>query len=154
LIGDDCPEAGSGRSVCAGQKESQTMAENKKNQDVLKAILSDSEDSFVPGLEELEKLIHRCVKPPEATAVTEKPKAKKKKVSKKRKTTYYLTEEVFENLGDAKEIIRKMFPDIQKSKISKTRIVDSALKMILNEFETKGSKSALVKQIKKRDPKS
>jgi len=47
-----------------------------------------------------------------------------------------------------------MFPDIQKSKISKTRIVDSALKMILNEFETKGSKSALVKQIKKRDPKS
>lgn len=130
------------------------MAENKKNQDVLKAILIDSEESFIPGLEELEKLIHRCVKPPEATVMKEKPKTKKKEGPKKRKTTYYLTEEVFSNLGDAKEMIRKMFPDIKKSKISKTRIVDSALKMILNEFETKGSKSSLVKQIQKRDPKS
>ena len=131
------------------------MAENKtKNQDVLKAILSGSEDYFVPGLEELEKLIHRSVKPPEAAPVMKKPRAKREKRPKKRKTTYYLTEEIFENLGDAKEIIRKMFPDIQKSKISKTRIVDSALKMILKEFETKGGDSALVKQIQKRDPKS
>jgi len=129
------------------------MAENKKKQDVLKAILSDSGDNFVPGLEELEKLIHRSVKPPEPASVIVRPKAKKKRRSKKRKTTYYLTEQVFENLGDAKEIIRKMLPDIQKSKISKTRIVDSALKMILKEFETSGSKSALVKQIQKRDPK-
>ena len=129
------------------------MAENKKKQDVLKAILSDSGDNFVPGLEELEKLIHRSVKRPEPASVIEKPKAKKKRRPRKRKTTYYLTEQVFENLGDAKEIIRKMLPDIQKSKISKTRIVDSALKMILKEFETSGSKSALVKQIQKRDPK-
>ncbi len=130
------------------------MAENKKNQDVLKTLLSGLEYNFVPGLEELEKLIHRSVKPPEAAPVIEKPKAKKKKRPKKRKTTYYLTEEIFKNLGDAKEIIRKMLPDIQKSKISKTRIVDSALKMILKEFETKGGNSALVKQISKRDPKS
>ncbi len=131
------------------------MAENKtKNQDVLKAILSGSEDYFVPGLEELEKLIHRSVKPPEAAPVMKKPRAKREKRPKKRKTTYYLTEEIFENLGDAKEIMRKMLPDIQKSKISKTRIVNSALKMILREFETKGGDSALVKQISKRDPKS
>lgn len=131
------------------------MAENKtKNQDVLKVILSGSEDYFVPGLEELEKLIHRSVKPPEASPVIRKSRAKREKRPKKRKTTYYLAEEVFENLGDAKEIIRKMFPDIQKSMISKTSIVDSALKMILKEFETKGSKSALVKQIQKRDPES
>ncbi len=130
------------------------MAENKKKQDVLKALLSGSADNFIPGLEELEKLIYRSVKPPEAAFVIEKPKAKREKRPKKRKTTYYLTEEIFENLGDAKEIIRKMFPDIQKSKISKTRIVDSALKMILKEFETKGGDSALVKQIQKRDPKS
>ncbi|HEA65524.1 MAG TPA: hypothetical protein ENI07_01690 [Desulfobacterales bacterium] len=123
------------------------MAENKKKQDVLKAILSDSEDNFVPGVKELEKLIHRSV-------VIEKPEAEKKKRPKKRKTTYYLTEEIFENLGDAKEIIRKMLPDIQKSKISKTRIVNSALKMILKEFESKGGDSTLVKQIQKRDPKS
>lgn len=130
------------------------MAENKKKQDVLKVLLGGSADNFVPGLEELEKLIYRFVKPPEAAFVIEKPKARKKKKSKKRKTTYYLAEEVFENLGDAKEIIRKMLPDIQKSKISKTRIVNSALKMILKEFETKGGDSALVKQISKRDPKS
>lgn len=131
------------------------MAENKtKNQDVLKVILSGSEDYFVPGLEELEKLIHRSVKPPEAAPVMKKPRAKREKRPKKRKTTYYLTEEIFENLGDAKEIMRKMLPDIQKSKISKTRIVNSALKMILREFETKGGDSALVKQISKRDPKS
>ncbi len=130
------------------------MAETKKKQDVLKAILSGSEDNFVPGLEELEKLIHRSVKPPETAFVIETPKAKKKKRPKKKKTTYYLTEEIFETLGDAKEIIRKMLPDIQKSKISKTRIINSALKMILREFETKGGDSALVKQISKRDPKS
>jgi NADH dehydrogenase/NADH:ubiquinone oxidoreductase subunit G len=130
------------------------MAENKKKQDVLKAILNGSEDNFVPGLEELEKLIHRSVKPPEAAPVMKKPRTKREKRPKKRKTTYYLAEEVFENLGDAKEIIRKMLPDIQKSKISKTRIVNSALKMILKEFETKGGDSALVKQISKRDPKS
>ncbi len=130
------------------------MAENKKKQDVLKAILNGSEDNFVPGLEELEKLIHRSVKPPEAAPAMKKPRAKREKRPKKRKTTYYLTEDIFENLGAAKEIIRKMLPDIQKSKISKTRIVDSALKMILKEFETKGNDSALVKQIQKRDPKS
>lgn len=130
------------------------MVENRKKQDVLKAILTGSEDNFVPGLEELEKLIHRSVKPPEAAPVMKKPRAKREKRPKKRKTTYYLTEEIFENLGDAKEIMRKMLPDIQKSKISKTRIVNSALKMILREFETKGGDSALVKQISKRDPKS
>ena len=65
----------------------------------------------------------------------------------KRKTTHYLTEETFKNLGRAKMDIRKHIPEQYRSQISKTKIVNQALAMILQEFQLKGEKSKIMQTI-------
>jgi hypothetical protein len=119
------------------------MAEKKKKQDVLKDILGSSQDDSVPGLEELSQLIHPRGKPPSIAS------ASKTTARRKKKTTHYLSEEIFENLGEAKERIQDLIPGGERIRISKSGIVNSALKMILREFEAKGEKSLLVRHMMK-----
>jgi len=76
------------------------------------------------------------------------PVRKKKRSRKtKRKTTHYLTEDTFEDLGQAKMDIRKHVPEQYRSQISKTKIVNQALTMILQEFQLKGEESKIMQTI-------
>ena len=70
----------------------------------------------------------------------------------KKKSTHYLSEEIFADLDDARDKINELVHQRLKSRVSKSRIVDQALRMILKEFEEKGEKSHLIKEILKDTP--
>jgi hypothetical protein len=128
------------------------MAAKKKKRDLLEDILGGPQDDSAPGVDELTKLIHRDAQPTEIVsgkrvATKKGRKTTKKKRPRKKKTTHYLSKEIFENLGEAKEKIRDIIPSDKKIRVTKSGIVNSALKMLLKEFELKKEKSLLVKQI-------
>ncbi len=128
-----------------------------ENRDILADILNARHDGKIRGLDELTALIHAV---PEVDARTKKGgifskpavkrKAKPGKKKVKHKTTHYLTEDVFSELGEAKETIKNFLPKGRKSKATKSGIVESAVKVLLEEFELKGEKSYLVQELLKK----
>ena len=126
----------------------------RKKRDVLFELLTDQPTEGVISKKELNalkkligdipqiKLTHG--KQPEKT---KKIAVRKKKKEAKRKTTHYLSEEIFENLDSVQKKIRSIVPENLKSKVSKSEIVNQALVLILKEFETKGEDSKLVRNI-------
>ena len=114
--------------------------------------MNDSHTGAIRGLDELTKLIHADPKEQLASAVVTSPGTKKKKrlPNRKHKTTHYLTEEVFGNLGDAKADIRDFLPADSKAKVTKSGIIESAITVVLNEFEAKGKDSALIQELLKK----
>ncbi len=78
---------------------------------------------------------------------TKKIAVRKKKKEAKRKTTHYLSEEIFENLDSVQKKIRSIVPEKLRSKVSKSQIVNQALTLILKEFEARGENSRLVRNI-------
>jgi len=126
----------------------------KTNQDIMNAILKGSEDGG-PEASSIEKLVHRRGKterakhpPAEKTSARQHPR-KTPDSENKKKSTHYLSEEIFEDLDTARDKINELVQQRLKSRISKSRIVDQALRMILKDFEKKGEKSPLIKEILK-----
>ena len=128
------------------------MAEKTKKFDILGDILNDTHTGAIRGLEELSQLIYASPEAPLAKTVAKMPRDRKKisAQSRKHKTTHYLTEEVFGNLGDAKAGIRDFLPDASKSKATKSSIIESAITVVLQEFEAKGKDSALIQELLKK----
>lgn len=125
------------------------MSDTDKKKDILKDVLSRTGSGFFYGEKELLEIIYQTEvqrKKPVAKKVIKKRTRKRRKT--KKKTTHYLSEETFDTLGDVKEKLRDMLPDQKRSEISKSRIVNYALDMILKEFDAKGDGSLLVKKIK------
>jgi len=123
------------------------MAAKKKERDVLEDILGGPQDDSAPGVDELTKLIHRDAQLSKMVSTRKSRRTTGKKRPRKKKSTHYLSKEIFENLGEAKEKIREIIPSEKKIRVTKSGIVNSALKMLLREFELKKEKSLLVKQI-------
>jgi len=129
------------------------MSEKSKKRDILADILNDPHTGTIRGLEELNKLIHAT---PGGTVEqglprAAEPRVKSRRGRKKQKTTHYLTREVFDHLGEARAGIRDLLPEESKSKASKSRIVESAITMVLHEFGEKGKESALVRELLKKN---
>ncbi|NCD23982.1 MAG: hypothetical protein EOL86_00110 [Deltaproteobacteria bacterium] len=104
----------------------------------------------VPGLEELDSLIHACVAPSEEKRRSGEKKLlslQNKRLSGTKKATHYLQEEVFDGLTEANLILKGMLPDGAKSRASKSRLVNYAVTKLLKEIEEKGDDSPLVKSI-------
>ena len=117
--------------------------------DLLKGM---SEDTMLEA-PSLTKLIHRTGETASAKHSAGSPSGPdpKKTVASdsKKKSTHYLSEEIFADLDDARDKINELVHQRLKSRVSKSRIVDQALRMILKEFEEKGEKSHLIKEILK-----
>jgi hypothetical protein len=131
------------------------VSDTDKKKDVLKDVLSRSESGSFYGEKDLLEIIYQTEaqqKKPTFEKAIKKRTTKRKRQSKK--TTHYLSEEIFDTLGDAKEKLRDMLPDEKLSNISKSGIVNFALDMILKEFDAKGDSSLLVKKIKAHTAKS
>lgn len=131
------------------------MVSQKKSRDILDALLGKTLENSAPGTEELDKLIHleaRSEPSPVAKKRQGKMPAQKAKTRGKKKTTHYLSGTVFKELSEAKQKINDLVPSPLKSRVSKSQIVNQALKMILDDFEQKGEKSTLVKQLLKNPP--
>lgn len=124
------------------------MTNKKPVKDILKEVLTKEHDNHVPGLEELTQLIisHTMQQHPQEIARLEEIKAEKNKGIKK-KSTLYLSEEVHDELNNARETIENLLPDEYKAHVTKSNIVDIALKTILREWSRKGVDSPLFKEI-------
>lgn len=124
----------------------------ENNLDILDAVLKETNEDR-PEIESLARLIHRMgtkasVKfPAENVAVPRQ--VKKTGSDSKKKSTHYISEDIFEDLNVARNKIDELVHPRLKSRISKSRIVDQAIKMILKDFEKKGEKSQLIKEILK-----
>ena len=134
------------------------MTGHSKKKDILSDILNDPHTDSIRGLNELQELIHLTgneEKPKRARvkvpAVRKKKVKKKVKKKGKRKSTHYLNEDVFDNLGETKKIIKDLLPAGNKLKATKSRIVESAVKVLLDEFERKGAESYLVKELTRKE---
>jgi hypothetical protein len=120
--------------------------------DILVDILADTSDGRIKGLEDLNELVHAIGDNTGSMAGTPPQLRRKKQVRcqdrpAKHKTTHYLSEGVFEDLGEAKEKIKDLLPASNKKKATKSAIIESAVKVLLNEFEKKGKNSYLVKEL-------
>ncbi|MFH1103161.1 MAG: hypothetical protein V1714_05280 [Pseudomonadota bacterium] len=128
------------------------MEKLEQKPDILKEILSGPQSESILGLEELKQLIYQISPAEKPASKPIRPKSSEIQKPKKKKTTHYLSEEIFVNLGEAKEKLKEMVPEELKTKVSKSRIVNHALEMILKEFVTRGEESLLVKKLSKRRP--
>lgn len=130
------------------------MSDTSKPRDILADILNDPHTGKIRGMDELSKLICAPKQPVVGAVKTATTGgAPKKKVSRdrKHKTTHYLTTEIFETLGEAKEDIKGFLPAEARGKATKSRIVESAIAMVLKEFEKKGKDSILIQELMKKE---
>ncbi len=119
--------------------------------DIMDALLKGSSAEAPGDLKLLDRLIHKNRGKDEENRTREKgapsrPDQRRQKARKK-KTTHYLSKERYEDLGDAQSKINRFMQRHLKSRVSRSRIVDQALKMILKDFEEKGEKSPLLQEI-------
>ncbi len=129
------------------------MSKSEKKKDILTDILSGLPEEPIPGIEALAELIYRAIPLETKLQDSEKTKLRAARPKKlKKKTTHYLSEDIFDTLGDTREKLIGMLAETPTMRISKSRIVNQALEMILKEFEEKGEESRLVQIILKRSP--
>jgi hypothetical protein len=104
------------------------LGEEKK--DILGDILSGSQDQVVEGLEELNKIINlEGISSTGSGSPRKDSIPEKKEIGKsKRKTSHYLTEKVFDELGETKYELRELNPSINKSRVTKSRKVEMSIK--------------------------
>lgn len=144
-------------------EESMLKRDNKKH-DILDTILQDThKQRDTHGIDELIEMIERFSKPLMAKSTNVLPLKKapefkrlhktlnqKKLINKK--ATHYLTNEVFRELDDANKFLRGLLPPGSKLLTTKSKIINYTVKMLLDDFESKGEKSNLVKNVTKDKP--
>ncbi len=132
-----------------------SMRSKHQDQDILQDLFSNEEadSDATPAVIELTKLIEKYAD----TVHAKSGKAQRKGVGKsgrgskrplsKRKTTHYLSPDTSDALEEAKEEIRSLVSPQLKRLVSKSRIVDMALRHVLDELARQGPKSKLVKHL-------
>jgi len=123
----------------------------KNKIDVMNELLKGFAEETTPEALSMAKLIH-CLEDAAPAKNTAKkppspPSPKKSREDRKKKSTHYLSKEIFADLDEAQDKINELVRQRTKSRVSKSLIVDQALRMILHEFEEKGEKSRLTKEI-------
>ena len=125
------------------------MGKKSENRDILAEILSGAQENVVEGLDTLYEIIRLESRQPlksddytrnDALSQTDPNRPKKK-------TTHYLTQKVFDELSEAKVDIRGLLPSVPKSKVTKSNIVNIAVRALLEEYKAKGLESALIKKV-------
>ena len=129
------------------------MGEKGKKRDILSDILNNVNEGAIEDLESLNAIIEAEGAGGSGTDKTEKnTSAKIARKRPKKKTSHYLSKAVYEALDDAKTDLRDLLPDlpesnVNKSEITKSNIVDIALKTILEEYKEKGLQSTLIQKL-------
>jgi hypothetical protein len=126
----------------------------RKKRDVLSELLADKSFEGLVSKKELNTLNKLISDTPhinsshnKQTEKTKKTTLGKKKRESKKKTTLYLSEEVFENLESATNEIRTIVPENLRARVSQSQIVNQALILILKEYEARGKNSMLFRSI-------
>ncbi len=120
----------------------------KKKSDILDDLFQGDDQENDPKLEELLELVANLG---EAFAGSQnnaglKQKSGKRKKTKKRSSSY-LSPENFQTLNQAKSECRKLLLKDKKANVSKSRITEIALEIILKDFEMNKEKSLLAQKL-------
>ena len=138
------------------------MAERKKTPDILGSLLgdtskpeyhntgipeyhNDSEPELQPTSKPVRKSTGKTVSKPTSKPVSQK-KAEPQEPAEKIKATYYLDAEVVEALEEGWMELRRLADKKDRGRISKSLIVELALKLALEELEKRGAESSLAKK--------
>ena len=132
------------------------MGKKSENRDILAEILSGAQEDVVEGLDSLYAIIRlessESLKSDDNTRSASLSKTDSNR--SKKKTTHYLTQKVFDELSEVKVDIRELLPAVPKSKVTKSNIVDIAVRAILEEYKAKGLESALIKKVLSKKTKT
>ena len=138
------------------------MAERKKTPDILGSLLGDTSkteyhntgipeyhNDSMPELQPASKTVRKSTGKP-VSKPTSKPVSQKKagaqEPAEKVKATFYLDAQAVEALEAGWMELRKLADKKDRSQISKSLIVELALKLALEDLEKKGADSSLAKK--------
>ena len=141
------------------------MADRKKTPDILGSLLgdtikpeyhntgipeyhNDSKPELQPTIKPVSQPTSKPARKPTSKLVSQK-KAEAKGPAGKVKATYYLDAEIVEALEEGWMELRKLADKKDRGQISKSLIVELALKLALDELKTQGVKSLLAKKCRK-----
>lgn len=129
----------------------------KKPRDILSELLADNPSEGIVSKKELNavnKLIECSFFQTAPVKIKSRPAKTKNVINAKNKTrnaetrtSGYLAQQISENLDRAQMIIHAHMPENLRSRVSKSHILNQALAMILQEFESKGKNSRLMRTI-------
>jgi len=125
-----------------------TTDPNTHKKDVLQDVLLDAEQDDDPELQELMAFIddmRDSFQPPRKDAAKRK---KSKRRETKRRSSSYLTPKNFEALGRVKQECQRLLNTDNLARVSKSRITDISLEIILKDFQQHGEKSILARKLK------
>lgn len=132
------------------------MKKKSEKRDILAEILSGDQENVVEDLDSLYEIIRlessKPLKSDDNARNASLSKTDPRKLRKK--TSHYLTQNVFDELNEAKVNIRELLPSVPKSEVTKSNIVDIALRALLKEYKAKGLESALVKKVLSKKTKT
>ena len=72
------------------------------------------------------------------------------------KTTYYLNYDAYKNLEDARQTIADMMPEAARYRVTRSLLVELAIKLVLRDFEKRGKDGAFFRSVLRelrRDPR-
>lgn len=125
-----------------------TTDNDKPGKDVLQHVLLDAEQDDDPELQELMAFIddmRDSFQPPRKKAAK---RQKGKRRETKKRSSSYLTPKNFEALGRVKQECRRLLDTDNVARVSKSRITDISLEIILKDFQQHGEKSILARKLK------
>lgn len=154
------------------------MDQSERRPDIMSEILNASPESQEANAEDLDKIIYRDPKElqkvvhrafrlsatsdqvmgddlkklvqPDATDDIGEHKSFQITNLRKKKTTIYFSKKIYLMLKSAKYKMKKMVEPEMQSKISMSSIINTALLIVLHEFDIKGENSVLLRQTVKR----
>ena len=136
------------------------MAERKKTPDILGSLLGDTSkteyhntgipeyhNDSMPELQPTSKTVRKSTGKPVSKPAGQK-KAEAEEPAEKVKATFYLDSKAVEALEDGWMELRKMADKKNRSRISKSLMIELALQMALEGLQKKGSDSLLAKKLR------
>ena len=127
---------------------------HRKKKDILSELLTQNTFEGMISKQELNALIKAIGEASHGGLERKNDPQKKRKISDRKKekpgrkkTTYYLSEEVSKNLEIVTKEIRSFLPENIQPRITKSRVVDKALTLMLKEFTVRGKKSKLAHSV-------
>jgi hypothetical protein len=126
----------------------------RKKTNLLSDLLDDKVSEGIVSKKELYSLHKIVFTTQQITPNHKKQKENPKKTSftknkrgMDKKTTLYLSREVFDHLDTATNELKTIVPENLHSRITRSQIINHALTLILREYKKKGKNSRLVRSI-------
>ena len=127
---------------------------HKKNKDLLSELLTLRTSEGIISKQELNALIKVIGEASHSGPGRNNEPEKKRKISPgekgrtgRKRTTHYLSDEIFRDLDSVTREIRSFLPENLQARITRSYVVDKALTLMLKEYKDRGKKSRLARSV-------